>query len=129
MSNGQISVPMIVRAAWGTVKNTGPHHSGTYHPIWAHCPGLIVVIPSNPADAKGLFKTALRAADPVIFLEPKALFSSKGPVPVGEHFVPFGQASVVRGGHRSDDRLLRLAGPSLPGGGRATWRRGGFRAR
>ena len=76
MSNGQTSVPMIVRAAWGTIKNTGPHHSGSYHPIWAHCPGLIVVVPSNPADAKGLFKTALRAADPVIFLEPKALFSS-----------------------------------------------------
>jgi 2-oxoisovalerate dehydrogenase E1 component len=98
MSGGQTSVPMIVRAAWGTIKNTGPHHSGSYHPIWAHCPGLIVVVPSNPADAKGLFKTALRAHDPVIFLEPKALFSSKGEVPVGEHFVPFGQASVVRSG-------------------------------
>ena len=61
MSNGQVNVPMIVRAAWGTVQNTGPHHSGSYHPIWAHCPGLIVVIPSNPADAKGLMKTALRA--------------------------------------------------------------------
>ena len=89
---------MIVRAAWGTIKNTGPHHSGSYHPIWAHCPGLIVVIPSTPADAKGLFKTALRAADPVIFLEPKALFASKGPVPVGEHLVPFGVASIVRAG-------------------------------
>jgi 2-oxoisovalerate dehydrogenase E1 component len=98
MSNGQTSVPMIVRAAWGTIKNTGPHHSGSYHPIWAHCPGLIVVIPSSPADAKGLFKTALRAADPVIFLEPKSLFSSKGPVPVGEHLVPFGVANVARSG-------------------------------
>ncbi|MBI3836723.1 MAG: dehydrogenase [Planctomycetia bacterium] len=98
MSNGQTSVPMIVRAAWGTIKNTGPHHSGSYHPIWAHCPGLIVVIPSTPADAKGLFKTALRAHDPVIFFEPKALFSSKGPVPVGEHFVPFGVANIVRAG-------------------------------
>ncbi len=98
MSNGQTSVPMIVRAAWGTIKNTGPHHSGSYHPIWAHCPGLIVVIPSTPADAKGLFKTALRAHDPVIFLEPKALFSSKGPVPVGEHLVPFGVANIVRSG-------------------------------
>jgi 2-oxoisovalerate dehydrogenase E1 component len=98
MSNGQISVPMIVRAAWGTIKNTGPHHSGSYHPIWAHCPGLIVVIPSTPADAKGLMKTALRANDPVIFLEPKALFSSKGLVPVGEHLVPFGQANIVRAG-------------------------------
>jgi 2-oxoisovalerate dehydrogenase E1 component len=98
MSNGQTSVPMIVRAAWGTIKNTGPHHSGSYHPIWAHCPGLIVVIPSNPADAKGLFKTALRSHDPVIFLEPKALFPTKGQVPVGEHLVPFGVANIVRAG-------------------------------
>jgi 2-oxoisovalerate dehydrogenase E1 component len=98
MSCGQLSVPMIVRAAWGTIKNTGPHHSGSYHAIWAHCPGLIVVIPSNPADAKGLMKTALRANDPVIFLEPKALFSSKGEVPTGEHLVPFGVARVVREG-------------------------------
>ncbi len=98
MSNGQVGVPMIVRAAWGTIKNTGPHHSGSYHPIWAHCPGLIVVIPSNPADAKGLMKTALRAHDPVMFLEPKALFASKGPVPVGEHLIPFGVANVVRAG-------------------------------
>jgi len=98
MSCGQLSVPMIVRAAWGTIKNTGPHHSGSYHAIWAHCPGLVVVIPSNPADAKGLMKTALRASDPVIFLEPKALFSSKGEVPTGEHLVPFGVARVVREG-------------------------------
>ena len=98
MSNGQLSVPVIVRASWGTVKCTGPHHSGAYHPIWAHCPGLIVVIPSNPADAKGLMKTAFRAGDPVLMLEPKALFSTKGPVPKGEYFVPFGVANIVRAG-------------------------------
>ncbi len=109
MSGGQIGVPMIVRAAWGTIKNTGPHHSGSYHPIWAHCPGLIVVIPSNPADAKGLFKTALRAADPVIFLEPKALFPTKGPVSVAEHFVPFGQANIVRSG--SDLTVVSCGSP------------------
>ncbi len=98
MSNGQVNVPMIVRCSWGTVKCTGPHHSGAYHPVWAHCPGLIVVVPSNPADAKGLMKTALRAHDPVMFLEPKALFSTKGPVPQGDYFVPFGVANVVRAG-------------------------------
>ncbi len=98
MSNGQVCVPMVVRASWGTVKSTGPHHSGTYHSVWAHCPGLIVVVPSNPADAKGLMKSALRAHDPVIFLEPKSLFSMKGPVPAGEHYVPLGQAAVVRPG-------------------------------
>jgi 2-oxoisovalerate dehydrogenase E1 component len=98
MSNGQVSVPMIVRAGVGSVKNAGPHHSGSYYPVWAHCPGLIVVVPSNPADAKGLFKTALRASDPVIFLEQKSLLASKGPVPIGEYYIPFGQANVVRQG-------------------------------
>jgi 2-oxoisovalerate dehydrogenase E1 component len=61
-------------------------------------PGLIVCVPSNPADAKGLMKTALRASDPVIMLEPKALFASKGKVPVGEHYVPFGVARIARTG-------------------------------
>ena len=98
MSNGQISVPLIIRAGAGYIKQAGPHHSGTYHSIWAHCPGLIVAVPSNPADAKGLMKTALRAGDPVIFLESKPLFSSKGLVPVGEHFVPFGKANIIEEG-------------------------------
>jgi 2-oxoisovalerate dehydrogenase E1 component len=98
MSNGQVSVPMVVRAGVGSVKNAGPHHSGSYYSAWAHCPGLIVVVPSTPADAKGLFKTALRASDPVIFLEQKSLLSSKGPVPAGEYYIPFGQANVVRQG-------------------------------
>jgi len=98
MSNGQVGVPMVIRAGVGMIKQAGPHHSGSYYPVWAHCPGLIVVVPSNPADAKGLMKTALRASDPVIFLDHKVLFSSKGPVPVGEHLVPFGQARVAREG-------------------------------
>ncbi len=98
MSNGQASAPMVIRAGGGAVKNAGPHHSGSYYPVWAHCPGLIVVVPSNPADAKGLMKTALRAGDPVVFLEQKSLLASKGPVPTGEYYVPFGQAKVVREG-------------------------------
>lgn len=98
MSNGQMTAPMIMRAASCSIKNGGPHHSGCYHSMWAHVPGLIVVMPSNPADAKGLMKTALRAHDPVIFLEPMSLFASKGEVPEGEHFVPFGVAKVVREG-------------------------------
>ncbi|MAE61145.1 MAG: dehydrogenase [Planctomycetaceae bacterium] len=98
MSNGQISVPMVIRAPIGPIKNAGPHHSGNYYPIWAHCPGLIVVVPSNAADAKGLFRTALRASDPVVFMEPKSLFPTKHPVPPGEWLVPFGSAAVVRAG-------------------------------
>ncbi len=95
MSNGQMTAPMVIRVGAGTVRSTGPHHSGTYHPVWAHIPGLIVAMPSTPADAKGLMKTALRAGDPVIMLEPKALFASRGAVPVGEHFVPFGLARIA----------------------------------
>ena len=98
MSNGKISVPLIVRSGMGAIKNAGPHHSGAYYPIWAHCPGLIVAVPSNPADAKGLFKTALRSGDPVIMLEHKMLFATKGQVPLGEHLVPFGRAAIVRAG-------------------------------
>ena len=99
MSNGQISVPVVVRAGTGLGRSTGPHHSGAYHPIWAHQPGLNVVMPSSPADAKGLFKTALRGSDPVIFLEPKSLFSMKDAVPAGEYLIPFGKARVVHAGN------------------------------
>jgi 2-oxoisovalerate dehydrogenase E1 component len=98
MSNGQMQAPMVIRVGAGAVRSAGPHHSGTYHPVWAHIPGLVVCLPSTPADAKGLMKTALRARDPVIMLETKALFASKGPVPEGEHLVPFGLARVARSG-------------------------------
>jgi 2-oxoisovalerate dehydrogenase E1 component len=98
MSNGQMNAPMVVRVGAGTVRSAGPHHSGTYHPVWGHIPGLIVCMPATPADAKGLMKTALRASDPVMMLEPKALFASKGEVPTGEHLVPFGVARIARSG-------------------------------
>lgn len=98
MSNGGMSAPFILRAAAGALRSSGPHHSGSYHPIFAQMPGLIVCLPSNPADAKGLMKTALRAFDPVVFLEPKALYSSKGEVPEGDHYVPFGVARIARQG-------------------------------
>lgn len=108
LSNGNLSAPVVLRAPMGIIKNTGAHHSGTYYPMWAHVPGLIVVTPSTPADAKGLMKTALRAGDPVLFLEHKALFSMKGEVPEGEILVPFGQAGIVRQG-----RDITLAACSL----------------
>jgi 2-oxoisovalerate dehydrogenase E1 component len=98
MSNGQMNAPLVIRVGSGAVRSAGPHHSGTYHPVWAHIPGLIVCMPATPADAKGLMKTALRAADPVIMLETKALFASKGEVPEGDHFVPFGVARIARSG-------------------------------
>ncbi|MES0151981.1 thiamine pyrophosphate-dependent enzyme [Mesorhizobium sp. M0018] len=98
MTSGLMSAPMVVRVGAGALRSSGPHHSGIYHPVFAHMPGLIVCVPSSPADAKGLMKTALRAGDPVIMLEPKALFASKGEVPLGEHFVPFGVARIARAG-------------------------------
>ena len=107
MSNGQMHAPMVIRAGAGALRSAGPHHSGMYHPVWAHIPGLIVCVPSNPADANGLMKTALRAGDPVLMLESKALFASKGEVPVGEHLVPFGVARVARSG---SDLTIAAAG-------------------
>jgi 2-oxoisovalerate dehydrogenase E1 component len=112
MSNGEMTAPMVVRAGAGALRSSGPHHSGSYHPIFAHMPGLIVCVPSTPADAKGLMKTALRASDPVIMLEPKALFASKGLVPVGEdHYVPFGRARIARAG---DSISIIAAGQMVP---------------
>ncbi len=99
MTNGRLGVPMVVRSGMGAIKNAGPHHSGTYYPLWSHCPGLLVAVPSNAADAKGLWKTALRSGDPVLMLEHKMLFASKGPVPTGEHLVPFGRAAIARAGN------------------------------
>lgn len=98
MSNGQMSCPLIVRAPCGAIKSAGPHHSGTYHAMWSHLPGIIVAMPSNPADAKGLMTSALRGNDPVLFFEPKALFASKGEVPQGDYVVPFGVARIAREG-------------------------------
>ncbi len=98
MSNGQMQAPLVIRVGAGAVRSAGPHHSGMYHPVWAHVPGLIVCVPSTPADAKGLMKTALRAGDPVLMLETKALFATKGEVPTGDHLVPFGVARIARSG-------------------------------
>ena len=98
MSNGQMQAPMVIRVGAGAVRSAGPHHSGMYHPVWAHIPGLIVCVPSTPADAKGLMKTALRAGDPVLMLESKALFATRGEVPTGDHLVPFGVARIARAG-------------------------------
>ncbi|MBP6506352.1 MAG: hypothetical protein KA257_02200 [Opitutaceae bacterium] len=111
MSNGQMVAPLVVRAPCGAIKSAGPQHSGTYHTLWAHLPGLIVAMPSNPADAKGLMKTALRGDNPVLFLEPKALFASKGEVPVGEHCVPFGVARLAVTGR---DLTLATIGRMVP---------------
>ena len=97
MSNGQVKVPIVLRGGVG-IASTGPHHSSNLFSLFMHLPGLRVVLPVFPADAKGLLKTSIRSDDPVIFLEHKKLMNLKGEVPEGEHLLPFGQASVVRPG-------------------------------
>ena len=99
MSSGRLKMPILLRGCIGIGHSAATHHSGSYYSMYAHFPGLRVVVPSNPADAKGLLKTALNCDDPVLFLEHRELLSMKGPVPAGEHFVEFGKASIVRPGN------------------------------
>lgn len=98
MYDGEATVPMVVRANCGAGVRMGVNHSQSFEAWFAHVPGLKVVIPSNPADALGLLKSSIRDPNPVIFLEHKALYNSKGPVPEGDYLVPIGQADVKRDG-------------------------------
>lgn len=98
ISNGRFKVPVVVRAAGGGIRSTGPHHSHTFYSFFMHIPGLKVALPSTPFDVKGLLKTTLRDDNPVIFVEHKALYNTKGHVPEEEYLIPFGQAVVRRAG-------------------------------
>jgi pyruvate/2-oxoglutarate/acetoin dehydrogenase E1 component len=97
-SNGSIKVPMVIRAAMGTVRSTGPHHSRCFYSWFAQVPGLKVVLPASAYDVKGLLKTAIRDDGPVMFIEHKFMYNKKGPVPTEEYLIPFGQAKVWREG-------------------------------
>jgi pyruvate/2-oxoglutarate/acetoin dehydrogenase E1 component len=98
MTGGQVSVPMVLRTQGGTGRSAGAQHSQSLEAWVAHIPGMRVVMPATPADAKGLLKTAIRSNDPVVFIEHKALYAMKGEVPDGEYLIPFGKANVVRAG-------------------------------
>lgn len=102
MSKGQLSVPLVIRASCGTLQGSlnalGPHHSQSFYSWFIHTPGLKVVLPSTPYDAKGLLISAVRDDDPVIYLEHKGLFKVKGPVPEEEYVVPVGEADIKRAG-------------------------------
>ena len=99
MTGGQIQVPLTVRATMGGGRSSGAQHSQSWHAWFAHVPGLKVVVPSTPYDAKGLLKTALREPNPVIFFEDKVMYAKvKGPVPEEEYCIPFGQADIKRAG-------------------------------
>jgi pyruvate/2-oxoglutarate/acetoin dehydrogenase E1 component len=95
MTGGQVTVPMVLRTQGGTGRSAGAQHSQSLESWLAHVPGLRVVMPATPADAKGLLKTAIRSEDPVVFIEHKALYAMKGEVPEGEALVPFGVANIV----------------------------------
>lgn len=98
MSSGRIKMPILLRGCIGVGHAAATHHSGNYYPLYAHFPGLRVVVPSSPYDAKGLLLRALRCNDPVIFLEPRELLGVKGPVPDSDYEIDFGKAAVVREG-------------------------------
>jgi len=98
MFGGQCTVPIVLRAPDGMVRSAAAQHSQSLEAWFLHVPGLQVVIPSNPADAKGLLKSAIRSDNPVLYFEHKVLFKMKGPVPEGDHLVPIGKASISRSG-------------------------------
>src|SRR5438067_7012604 len=98
MSGGKLSVPLVLRTTVGATRRSAAQHSQSLHAWVAHVPGLKVVLPSTPADAKGLLKTAIRDDNPVVFIEDKMDYAVKGEVPDGEYTIPFGVAAVKRAG-------------------------------
>jgi len=98
MSGGRLKMPLVLRGCIGAINAHAAHHSGNYYPFFMHIPGFLVAVPTTPRDAKGLLKTAIRSDDPVFFLEHKNLLTLKGPVPEGEHLIPFGEAAIARQG-------------------------------
>jgi pyruvate/2-oxoglutarate/acetoin dehydrogenase E1 component len=98
MTGGQVKVPMVVRTQGGIGRSAGAQHAQSLEAWFVHVPGLKVAMPSTPADAKGLLKTAIRADDPVVFIEHKLLYTERGFIPNGEYLVPFGSADVKRPG-------------------------------
>ncbi|SNT09713.1 pyruvate dehydrogenase E1 component beta subunit [Anaerovirgula multivorans] len=98
MTGGQVNIPMVVRAPMGAGRRNAGQHSQCLETLFTHIPGLKVVSPSTPADAKGLLKAAIRDEDPVIFLEHKILYAIKDEVPEGEYIIPLGEADVKREG-------------------------------
>jgi pyruvate dehydrogenase E1 component beta subunit len=98
MSGGQIGMRAVFRGPGGAALQLGAQHSQAFESYYAHIPGLKVVMPATPADAKGLLKAAIRDDNPVVFIEGEMLYNMKGDVPDGEHVVPLGQADVKRAG-------------------------------
>lgn len=98
MSGGQFNCPIVFRGPTGSAGQLGATHSQAFESWYANCPGLKVVVPSNPSDAKGLLKAAIRDNDPVIFMESEQMYGDKGEVPEGDYTIPLGVASIRREG-------------------------------
>ena len=103
MSAGQYRVPVVFRGPNASARQVGAQHSHAVGPFYCNVPGLCVVLPSSPRDAKGLLKTAIRDDNPVVFLEGETLYGVKGEVPDEgvEELIPFGQARIVREGRHA----------------------------
>ncbi len=98
MSGGKLKVPMVVRTNLGASRRSAAQHSQSLHVWLSHIPGLKVILPSTPYDAKGLMKTAIRDDNPVVFFEDKMMFQDKGKVPEGDYTIPFGVAEIKKEG-------------------------------
>lgn len=111
MTGGQVSVPLVMRAPVCGGVSLGAQHSQSLESWFVHIPGLKVVMPSSPADAKGLLKSAIRDANPVLFLEHRLLYAQTGPVPEEDYLIPLGQAAVKRAG---EDMTVVATGRTVP---------------
>jgi pyruvate dehydrogenase E1 component beta subunit len=98
MSGGKLKIPMVMRTTLGATRRSAAQHSQSLHAWFSHIPGLKVVLPSTPYDAKGLLKTAIRDDNPVVFFEDKMMYQLKGPVPEEDYTIPFGVADIKRPG-------------------------------
>ena len=98
MSGGKLKVPMVLRTTLGATRRSAAQHSQSLHAWFSHVPGLKVVVPSTPYDAKGLLKSAIRDDNPVVFFEDKMMYQLKGAVPESEYTIPFGVADIKRAG-------------------------------
>ena len=110
MSSGRLTMPMVLRGCIGVGGSAATHHSGSYYPFFAHQPGFRVVAPTQPRDAKGLLKAAIRSDDPVLFLEHKLLLATRGPVPAAEYLEPLDKAKIRRAGR---DATVAAVGPMV----------------
>lgn len=110
MSSGRLTMPMVLRGCIGVGGSAATHHSGSYYPFFAHQPGFRVVAPTQPRDAKGLLKAAIRSDDPVLFLEHKLLLATRGAVPAAEYLEPLDKAKIRRAGQ---DATVAAVGPMV----------------